>query len=298
MAIVFKTPKSTLNTTSKQIQNVDGNCPPCPEPVLEGKELNYTQNGEYTVTPEQGVDGFSSIDVTVNVPSDVNNQDKTVSPSTSSQSVSADSGYSGLGTVTVNPVTSSIDANIQPENILSGVTILGVSGTDEGYDAGYTDGETAGHSAGYAEGEADGIVEGIAEQKAKLASGTFVSNGTYTREDGYNEVTVNVPETPLSTEAILVQSLGTTTFTPEEGGYSSVVVTTKAGDDHSILGTDRWPFNSARQIEVLQERGTSVYPLTESESIWIQLLFESSTYNYLIDSNNDCVLTFNENNSA
>ena len=43
MAIVFKTPKSTLNTTSKQIQNLGGDCPPCPEPVLEGKELNYTQ---------------------------------------------------------------------------------------------------------------------------------------------------------------------------------------------------------------------------------------------------------------
>lgn len=128
MAIVFKTPKSTLNTTSKQIQNLGGDCPPCPEPVLEGKELEYTQNGEYTVTPEQGVDGFSSIDVTVNVPSDVNNQDKTVSPSTSSQSVSADSGYSGLGTVTVNAVTSSIDNNISAGNIKKDVTILGVTG--------------------------------------------------------------------------------------------------------------------------------------------------------------------------
>lgn len=128
MAIVFKTPKSTLNTTSKQIQNLGGNCPPCPEPVLEGKELNYTQNGEYTVTPEQGVDGFSSIDVTVNVPSDINNQNKSVNPSTSSQTVEADSGYSGLGTVTVNAVTSSIDANISAGNIKKDITILGVTG--------------------------------------------------------------------------------------------------------------------------------------------------------------------------
>lgn len=232
MAIVFKTPKSTLNTTSKQIQNLGGDCPPCPEPVLEGKELNYTQNGEYTVTPEQGVDGFSSIDVTVNVPtvnnqnksvtitdngsstitadqgytglgtvsvtvdveptlgsisvvptttlqtltppanidgwskinviavtnsidaniqaenikdgisilgvtgnysgSAINNQNKTVSPSTSQQSVSADQGYTGLGTVTVNAVTSSIDQNIAAGNIKSGVSILGVTGTYEG----------------------------------------------------------------------------------------------------------------------------------------------------------------------
>lgn len=257
MAIVFKTPKSTLNTTSKQIQNLGGDCPPCPEPVLEGKELEYTQNGEYTVTPEQGVDGFSSIDVTVNIPSDVNNQDKTVSPSTSSQSVSADSGYSGLGTVTVNPVTSSIDANIQPENILSGVTILGVSGTDEGYSAGYTDGETAGHSAGYAEGEADGIVEGIAEQKAKLTSTTITENGTSTREDGWNSVTVNVDVTTPYNNGVAageaaqkakLTSLNVTsngTYNKEDG-YNSVTVAVPSDINNQNKTVD--PLTSSQSI--------------------------------------------------
>ena len=55
-------------------------------------------------------------------------QNKTVSPSTSQQSVQADNGYDGLGTVTVNAVDSSIDANIQAGNIKSGVQILGVTG--------------------------------------------------------------------------------------------------------------------------------------------------------------------------
>ena len=36
----------------------------------------------------------------------INNQNKTVSPSTSSQSITADSGYTGLGTVTVNAMPS------------------------------------------------------------------------------------------------------------------------------------------------------------------------------------------------
>lgn len=295
MAIVFKTPKSTLNTTSKQIQNVDGNCPPCPEPVLEGKELNYTQNGEYTVTPEQGVDGFSSIDVTVNVPtvnnqnksvtitengtstvsadsgysglgdvtvevnvvptmaiahitpttehqtvtppaiydgyasievnavtnlidrnisagnikdgvtilgvtgnysgSAINNQNKTVSPSTSQQSVSADSGYTGLGTVTVNAVTAAIDANIVAENILDGVTILGVTGSDLGYDVGYSD--------GYTQGLAECPEPGGCDHTAYVQE-TITTNGTYTYDpsdyqgDSYDafdgvEITVNVP---------------------------------------------------------------------------------------------------------
>lgn len=38
--------------------------------------------------------------------------------------------YTGINTVTVEGVTSNIDSNIKAENILSGITILGVAGTD------------------------------------------------------------------------------------------------------------------------------------------------------------------------
>ena len=58
-------------------------------------------------------------------------QDKTVNPSTSSQTITADGGYTGLNSVKINAVTSSIDANIQPSNIKKDVTILGVTGTLE-----------------------------------------------------------------------------------------------------------------------------------------------------------------------
>lgn len=56
-------------------------------------------------------------------------QNKTIDPSTSQQSVSADSGYDGLGVVTINGVTSSIDSNITPGNIKDGISILGVAGS-------------------------------------------------------------------------------------------------------------------------------------------------------------------------
>lgn len=59
-------------------------------------------------------------------------QNKTVTPTTSEQTVSAGEGYDGLGTVTVNAVTAAIDENITEANIKSGVTILGVTGTYEG----------------------------------------------------------------------------------------------------------------------------------------------------------------------
>ena len=52
--------------------------------------------------------------------STINNQNKTVHPSSSQQSITADSGYTGLGTVTVKGVTI---ANLSPSNIVSGVTI-------------------------------------------------------------------------------------------------------------------------------------------------------------------------------
>lgn len=59
-------------------------------------------------------------------------QDKTVTPTTSEQTITADEGKDGLGTVTVSAVTAAIDANITAGNIKDGVTILGVTGTYDG----------------------------------------------------------------------------------------------------------------------------------------------------------------------
>lgn len=82
---------------------------------------------QYAV-PQMPYNAFAK--VTVNAV-DLNNQTKTVNSSTNSQTVEPDSGYTGLDSVTVNPVTSSIDPNIQAENIKKDVSILGVNGTLE-----------------------------------------------------------------------------------------------------------------------------------------------------------------------
>ena len=39
------------------------------EPMLQGKTVTYTSNGTATITPDDGYDGLSSVDVTVNVAS-------------------------------------------------------------------------------------------------------------------------------------------------------------------------------------------------------------------------------------
>ena len=86
--------------------------------------VSITTNGTHDVT------NYAS--ASVNVESTINNQNKTVTPTTSQQSITADSGYTGLGTVTVSAVDNTIDANITAGNIKKNVSILGVTGTYEG----------------------------------------------------------------------------------------------------------------------------------------------------------------------
>lgn len=83
--------------------------------TLDTKSI--TANGTYKAEDDD-LDGYSQ--VTVNVSGGVNNQNKTVHPSSSDQSITADSGYTGLGTVTVKGVTIE---NLSASNIVSGVTV-------------------------------------------------------------------------------------------------------------------------------------------------------------------------------
>ena len=58
-------------------------------------------------------------------------QEKTITPTTSSQTITPDGIYGGLSKVTVNAVTSAIDSDIKASNIRVGTNILGVTGTLE-----------------------------------------------------------------------------------------------------------------------------------------------------------------------
>ena len=75
--------------------------------------------------PVAGFDGVSKLSYKTR------RQDKTVTPSTTKQTINCDSGYVGIRSVTVNPVTRAIDSNIIPANIKKGVSILGVEGSLE-----------------------------------------------------------------------------------------------------------------------------------------------------------------------
>jgi hypothetical protein len=92
----------------------------------ETQTATLTSSVGNTFTPSSGKNAITSITVTPN------NQARSVTPTTSSQSLTVNNGYSGNGTITVSAVTSSIDANIQAGNIKKDVQILGVTGTYEG----------------------------------------------------------------------------------------------------------------------------------------------------------------------
>lgn len=97
---------------------------------LTDVSVEYTKNGDYSVELPEGYDGFSSVDVKVDVQPKL--QHKEVDPQTHTISVGFDrSEYDGLMSVQVNAVTAGIDENIKADNIKKDVTILGITGTME-----------------------------------------------------------------------------------------------------------------------------------------------------------------------
>ena len=75
-------------------------------------------------------------------------------------------------------------------------------GTDDGFGSGYTSGYTDGREDGYGSGYTSGKTDGVAEQKAKLVATAVTTNGTYSREDGFSSVSVNVAQTGHTDEEI------------------------------------------------------------------------------------------------
>ena len=72
MAIKYTTPEVAKNTTSRDIEALAAQ-----ECKLQEKSVEYTQNAEFVVTPDEGYDGMSKVNVTVNVTNPMNTYDIT-----------------------------------------------------------------------------------------------------------------------------------------------------------------------------------------------------------------------------
>ena len=94
------------------------------EATVNNLNATFTENGIYNA-PEPYT-GFGT--VTVSVAGETIDS-LTITPTTSQQIITAGGGIGGYAPITVNAVTSSIDSNIQPQNIVEGKSILGVAGT-------------------------------------------------------------------------------------------------------------------------------------------------------------------------
>ena len=89
---------------------------------LQAKSVAPSTSAQ-TITADSGRDGLSSVNVSAAV-----RQAKICTPSASQQEITYDAGYYGLSKVTVSG-----DSNLTAGNIKSGVSIFGVTGTYAGY---------------------------------------------------------------------------------------------------------------------------------------------------------------------
>lgn len=138
----------------------------------------FTENGEY-----ERENGWSAI--TVNVEPTLEEINVVISADTTT--ITPSSGYDGFSAVTVDATEygqTNYDSGFD-----DGYTDGYSSGSSEGYDSGYTEGYQSGSTDGFN----SGYTSGETHQKSLLVSTAITQNGSYSRENGYSAITVNVP---------------------------------------------------------------------------------------------------------
>lgn len=160
--------------------------------ALQSKNYEITQNGLTKIRPDVRYDGISGGSISVYVTAATG-----ITPT--HLNVSEDGIYVPTGDTVYTGVTVDVHDAAYQEGFDDGYNSGYTVGYNEGYASGKTDGynsgQTAGYSEGYVSGKTDGYSSGVTYQKSLLVSTAITENGTYTRENGWDSVTVNVQKT-------------------------------------------------------------------------------------------------------
>ena len=138
--------------------------PSSPPPVLDTLDVDITQNGEYSYTPQH--DGYSSVSVDVDVEPNVDS--KSISANGTYQA--SDDNLDGYSSVSVN-----VQPNLGTKSITANGTYNASSDNKDGYSQ---------------------VTVNVPSTPPVIQSKSITKNGTYTAPsgvDGYSPVTVNVP---------------------------------------------------------------------------------------------------------
>ena len=177
-------------TLSITVQNTQGVCAidavlPTLKVVLQNKNVEITENGEYNITFDNGYTGLKEVIVDVN------------SNTESYYQEGYNEGFSKGETEGYETGHREGDANGREEqkSLLESITITenGVYDNENGYDEITVEVDTSGaYNEGFDNGKVEGIEQGKEEQKALIQPITITENGMYTNENGYSPIDVNI----------------------------------------------------------------------------------------------------------
>lgn len=255
----------------------DGKAEGIAEQKAKLASIEITANGTY-----EKEDGYNRVVVNVESPV-VNLQEKTTNPATTAVEVTPDLGFDGLSKVTVNPVDSNIDPNIVPENIKTGVTILGVEGSHKGEkpeerfnvqpstaEQIITPTEGKVFSGGTVRAVTSNIDPNIVPENIKTGVTILGVEGTVAAPTGAIQITENgeVDVTPYATAIVNITTPATTYKVPEGLKFSRTEL--------SELPTDL-DFSDVRNLNFMFE--SSLIEKTPNTIDWKNITSLSGTFN-------------------